>query len=128
MAYTYNPRYHNPYYRSWRWMKTVCHNENNPCYKNYGGLGITMYWDGKYDYEDFLNWIMKKTRTQTRRHSVRSQRQEGQLRTGQPTMGNTTSPWSQQPGTKHHCHLSSQDTKPCTVGRRLEHFLLHTAS
>jgi hypothetical protein len=41
-------------------MKTVCHNENNPCYKNYGALGITMYWDGKHDYEDFLNWIMRK--------------------------------------------------------------------
>jgi hypothetical protein len=41
-------------------MKTVCHNENYPSYKNYGGSGITMYWDGKYDYEDFLNWVMKK--------------------------------------------------------------------
>jgi hypothetical protein len=41
-------------------MKTVCTNENNPCYKNYGALGITMYWDGKHDYEDFLNWVMRK--------------------------------------------------------------------
>jgi hypothetical protein len=41
-------------------MKTVCQNENYPSYKNYGGSGITMYWDGKYDYEDFLNWVMKK--------------------------------------------------------------------
>ena len=60
MAYTYNPKYHNPYYRSWRWMKTVCSNDHNPSYRNYGARGITMYWDGKHDYEDFLNWIMKK--------------------------------------------------------------------
>jgi hypothetical protein len=41
-------------------MKTVCTNENNPCYKNYGALGVNMYWDGKHDYEDFYNWIIKK--------------------------------------------------------------------
>jgi hypothetical protein len=60
MAYTHNPKYHNPYYRSWRWMKTVCSNENNPGYDKYGAMGITMYWDGKHDYDQFYRWVMKK--------------------------------------------------------------------
>ena len=60
MAYTYNPKFHNPYYRSWRWMKTVCSNENHPSYNRYGAVGVSMYWNDKHDYENFLNWVMKK--------------------------------------------------------------------
>jgi hypothetical protein len=41
-------------------MKTVCTNERNPGWPNYGAKGITMYWAGRHDYEDFLNWVMKK--------------------------------------------------------------------
>ena len=60
MAYKYNPRCHNLYYRSWSWIKSVCSNDNHPSYRNYGARGITTYWDDKYDYDDFLNWVMNK--------------------------------------------------------------------
>lgn len=58
MAYQYNARAHNPYYRSWRWMKSVCLNERTPQYEKYGALGVTTYWSGKYDYDAFLAWVL----------------------------------------------------------------------
>lgn len=58
--YRIDPRYHNPYYRSWRWMKNVCLNDRTPGYEQCGAKGITCYWDDKYDYDAFLAWVMKK--------------------------------------------------------------------
>ena len=41
-------------YRIWIAMKTRCTNPNVPCYKNYGGRGITICEEWKNDYLKFL--------------------------------------------------------------------------
>jgi hypothetical protein len=53
-------RTNNYYYRSWRWMKTLCLNPNCDQYALNGALGVTCHWSGKFDFDDFYNWIMRK--------------------------------------------------------------------
>lgn len=43
-------------YRIWANMKTRCFNTNDPHYKRYGGRGITMCEDWKYNFEAFYDW------------------------------------------------------------------------
>lgn len=42
----------------WYGMKSRCYDENNLSYKNYGGRGITVCEDWKYDFKSFYDWCM----------------------------------------------------------------------
>jgi hypothetical protein len=43
-------------YRSFRWMRDVCYNQNTPSFKNFGAAGITVHWDR---FKDFKKWLDK---------------------------------------------------------------------
>ena len=45
-------------YRIWCAMKSRCTNSNVPCYKYYGGRGITVCDEWKNDFMSFYNWAM----------------------------------------------------------------------
>lgn len=45
-------------YRIWCGMKQRCYNPNNPKYKNYGGLGVTICEEWKNDFEKFKKWAL----------------------------------------------------------------------
>jgi hypothetical protein len=49
---------HNPLYRAWHNMKMRCYNSNVPCYKNYGGRGISVC-DEWLKYENFYQDMHK---------------------------------------------------------------------
>lgn len=45
-------------YRIWQKMKDRCFNSNIPCYKRYGGRGITVCDEWKDDFKAFYDWSM----------------------------------------------------------------------
>ena len=45
-------------YHIWVGMKQRCFNRNVPCYKNYGGRGITICDEWQKDFMNFYNWAM----------------------------------------------------------------------
>ena len=45
-------------YRRWKAMKNRCHNPNSRQYKNYGGRGITVCDEWRYDYAAFREWAL----------------------------------------------------------------------
>lgn len=48
----------NPIYHVWEAMKGRCYNPNNKRYKSYGGRGITIYEEWRYDFSSFYNWAI----------------------------------------------------------------------
>ncbi len=48
-----------PLYRIRTGMLTRCTNENEPCYKNYGGRGITVCEEWRTDFLSFYNWAIE---------------------------------------------------------------------
>ena len=46
-------------YRTWKAMKTRCHNEHSPSFKNYGGRGITVCDEWKNDFQSFYEYVSK---------------------------------------------------------------------
>lgn len=51
-----------PEYNTWCNMKSRCNNPKNPCWKSYGGRGITVdpEWIGKNGFEQFLKDVGRK--------------------------------------------------------------------
>lgn len=47
-----------PIYEVWKTMKQRCFNPNNSSYKNYGGRGISVCEDWKYNFTSFYKWSM----------------------------------------------------------------------
>ena len=45
-------------YRIWSGMKSRCFNSNEHCYKNYGGIGITVCSEWKNNFEAFYDWAI----------------------------------------------------------------------
>lgn len=43
-------------YNVWRAMKSRCYNENNDFFNDYGGRGIEVCEEWRYDFEEFCNW------------------------------------------------------------------------
>lgn len=50
---------HTRLYETWCGMKKRCYNHNEPCYFRYGGKGITVCDEWKYDFMSFYNWSME---------------------------------------------------------------------
>lgn len=46
-------------YRIWSGMKTRCYNKNSPEYDRYGGAGIDMLDEWRYDYLSFKEWALE---------------------------------------------------------------------
>lgn len=53
-------------YPTWANIKQRCFNPNATGYKNYGGIGITMYPEWINDSRAFLKWIDENLRNKTR--------------------------------------------------------------
>lgn len=54
---THNQR-HTKLYEVWKTMKQRCFNPNNQSYKNYGGRGIIVCDDWRYNFASFYKWSM----------------------------------------------------------------------
>ena len=46
-------------YNIWSGMKQRCYNKNKPCYKNYGGRGITVCDEWRHSSDAFYDWALK---------------------------------------------------------------------
>lgn len=49
---------HTRLYSVWNKMKQRCHNENDKSYKNYGGRGIKVCSEWRYDFQSFYDWAL----------------------------------------------------------------------
>ena len=59
-----HPTKHN-LYGTWANIKSRCYNLNTNYYKNYGAIGITMFWEWLNDSIAFLKWIDTNLRNET---------------------------------------------------------------
>lgn len=57
-SHTIHGKSHTAIYRAWQSMKSRCYNINNPCYKRYGGRGISMCDKWKNDFKAFYDWAI----------------------------------------------------------------------
>jgi hypothetical protein len=46
-------------YKRWTTIKSRCYNPNANQYKNYGGAGVTMCDEWRYDFKKFYDWCME---------------------------------------------------------------------
>ena len=46
-------------YSIWNAMKARCYNKNHPAYKYYGGRGIILSKEWRYDFKQFRDWAIK---------------------------------------------------------------------